>query len=51
MSKVFDYVIDRLGKESGYGYDFLIDRWNEMIEETGDWDYEEFARITMNHEW
>ena len=49
MSKTFEGIIDRLSKQSGYGYDFLVDRYNEVMEDDGDVGY--FIGITMEHDW
>lgn len=51
MSKVFEGFIEKLSEKSGYSYNFLIDRYNEMNDELGDVDMEEFSSITMNHDW
>ena len=32
MKKVFNAFIDRLSKETGYGYDYLVDRYNEAMD-------------------
>lgn len=32
MKKVLNAVIDRLCKETGYDYDFLVDRYNECMD-------------------
>lgn len=49
MSKVFNAIIDRLSEKSGYDYDFLIDRYNEVMDEDGDADY--FVAVTMERDW
>lgn len=49
MSKVFNAIIDRLSEASGYGYDFLVDRYNEVMDEDGDVDY--FIAVTMERDW
>lgn len=51
MSKVFEGFIERLSGKTGYQYDFLVDCYDEMNDELGDVDMEEFASITMNHDW
>lgn len=51
MSKVFEGFIEKLSEKSGYPYDFLVDYYNEMNDELGDVDMEEFYLITMNHDW
>lgn len=32
MKRVFNGIIDRLCKETGYDYDFLVDRYNEAMD-------------------
>lgn len=49
MSKVFDSIISRLSEDSGYGYDFLVDRYNEIMDEDGDIEY--FVGVTMERDW
>ena len=49
MSKVFEGFIEKLSEKSGYSYNFLIDRYNEMNDELGYVDMEEFYSITMDH--
>ena len=51
MNKVFEGFIERLSEKSGYQYDFLVDSYNEMNDELGDVDMEEFDSINMNHDW
>ncbi len=51
MKRVFNAIIERLSDASGYDYDFLVDRYNEMVNETGDCDLDDFATITMEHDW
>ena len=49
MSKIFEDFIEKLSEKSGYSYDFLVDRYNEMNDELGYVDMEEFYSITMDH--
>lgn len=49
MSKVFEDFIDRLARQHEYGYDFLVDRYNEVMEEDADLDY--FIAVTKEHDW
>ena len=49
MSKVFECFIEKLSEKSGYSHNFLIDRYNEMNDELGYVDMEEFCSITMDH--
>ena len=46
--KIDDFISD-LSKKSGYSWDFLMDRFNEVMEEDGDLDY--FVGVTMEHDW
>lgn len=48
MSKVFEGFIEKLSEKSGYSYNFLIDRYNEM-NKLGYVDMEEFYSIIMDH--
>ena len=49
MSRTFEGVVDYLSKKTGYGYDFLVDRHNEVMEEDGDMEY--FIGVTMERDW
>ena len=49
MSKTFEGMIDHLSKTTGYCYDFLVDRYMEIVEEDGD--VEQFMNVTMEHDW
>lgn len=49
MSRMFDGWIDRLCEASGYDYDFLIDRYNEVADEDGDVEY--FVCVTLERDW
>lgn len=49
MSRVFDGIIDDLSKKSGYSYDFLVDMYNEVMDDDGDVD--SFIAITMEQDW
>lgn len=50
MSRTFSGLIDMLSHESGYGWDFLVDRYNEMWEDgEDDWDY--FVGVTLERDW
>lgn len=49
MSRLFDGFISYLSKETGYGYDFLIDRYNEVVDEDGDVEY--FINVTIERDW
>ena len=49
MSRTFEGTLNRLSKDTGYSYDFLVDMYNEVIEEDGDLEY--FIGVTMEHDW
>lgn len=52
MSRYFEAFIDNLCKKSGYDYDFLADRYNEMVDDP-DWDgdMDKFIGITLERDW
>lgn len=49
MSRTFEGIIDHLSKKTWYGFDFLVDRYNEVMEEDGDVGY--FIDVTMEQDW
>lgn len=49
MSRCFEAYMNDLCEKSGYGYDFLVDRYNEVMEEDGDVEY--FLAVTMERDW
>lgn len=49
MKKMFNYIINNLCEKTGYDYDFLVDRYNEVMDEDGDVDY--FIAVTMERDW
>ena len=49
MSRVFEGWISKLSDESGYNYDFLVDRYNEVMDEDGDVEY--FVGVTLERDW
>ena len=49
MSRMFESIITKLSEVSGYDYDFLVDRYNEVMDEDGDYEY--FVNVTMEHDW
>lgn len=51
MSKVFNQVMSDLGEVSGYSYDFLCNKYNEIWEEDGDVDMEYFVGVSMERDW
>ena len=50
MKRMFEASIERLSEISGYSFGFLVDRYNEMIED-GEYDWEHFVGITMERDW
>ena len=48
MKRVFNAVIDILCKKTGYDYDFLVDRYNEAMDDN---DIESFIAITLERGW
>lgn len=49
MKKVFNGIIDILCEKSGYDYDFLVDHYNEVMNNDGD--VESFIAITLERDW
>lgn len=49
MSKTFEGIMDRLSKDTGYSYNFLVDMYNEVVEEDGDLEY--FIGVTTERDW
>lgn len=49
MSRTFEGIIDNLSRKSGYSYDYLVDRYNEIMDDDGD--VEHFIAVTMEHDW
>lgn len=49
MKRVFNAFIDYLCAESGYDYDFLVDRYNEVMDDDGD--VQAFITITLERDW
>lgn len=50
MKNYFYDEIERLAKLTGYGFDFLMDIWNEMLED-GEDDWDTFVAITLELDW
>ena len=51
MSRFFEGFISDLSKKSGYNYDFLVDMYNEVVDDPDDGDVESFANITLERDW
>jgi hypothetical protein len=50
MSRTFEGIMTKLSEDSGYDYDFLVDMYNDMIDDgEDDWAY--FVGVTMEHDW
>ena len=49
MSRVFEYLIDQLCEKTGYDYDFLVEKYNEVMDDTNDYKY--FERVTLEKGW
>ena len=52
MSKIKSHLEDRiatLAGMTGYTFGFLIDRYNEVIEDGNDWSY--FVDVTLERDW
>ena len=49
MTRAWEEWIDNLAKKNNYQYDFLLDRFNEVMEEDGDLEY--FIGVTEEHDW
>ena len=49
MKRVFNSIIDILCEKTGYDYDFLVDRYNEAMDEDGDVD--SFIATTLEKDW
>lgn len=48
MKRVFNGIIDILCEETGYDYDFLVDRYMEAMDDN---DVESFIEITLEKDW
>ena len=45
MSRVFESAIENISKKSGYHYNFLVDMFNEMMNDEGqDFDWDQFEQ-------
>lgn len=51
MNKVLKRAIKNLSRKSGYEYNFLVDVYNEILEDNGDVNWNYFADVTMEHDW
>ena len=48
MKKVFNAIIDNLCEETGYDYDFLVEKFMEAMDDN---DVDSFIAITMEKDW
>lgn len=51
MSRCFEAFIDDLSKKSGYSYDFIVDMYNEVMDDPDDGDIKSFVNITLEQDW
>ena len=49
MSRVFEGYIRMLSEVTGYNYDFLCDKYFEVMDEDGDFEY--FVRVSLEKDW
>ena len=49
MSRCFEAWIDHICEDTEYDYDFLVDRYNDVMEEDGDVAY--FLDVTYERDW
>ena len=48
MKRVFNGIIDQLCEETGYDYDFLVEKFMEAMDDN---DIEQFIGITLERDW
>lgn len=51
MSRLFEGFISYLSEQSGYSYDFLVDKYNEVVDDPDDGDIDQFIGITLEQDW
>lgn len=51
MSKTFNRLTDKLSKESGCDWDFLVKMYNYILDKHGDVDWDRFENCVMKHDW
>ena len=49
MSRTFEGNMTRLSEQTGYEYDLLVDRYNEVMEEDGAVEF--FFAVTLERDW
>lgn len=49
MKRVYNALMDRLCEETGYNYDFLVDRYNECMNNSIS--VIDFVDITLDQNW
>lgn len=51
MSRCFEAFIDDLCEKTGYDYDFLVDIYNDCVNDPDDGDVDSFVAVTMERDW
>lgn len=51
MSKALSNAIEDLSRKSGYEYEFLVNVYNEIMEDSGEVNWAYFAGVSMEHDW
>ena len=51
MSRVFERWIEDLSTRTGYDYDFLVERWEELFEKYGQVNTKAFEELTVRKMW
>lgn len=49
MSRTFEGLMTMLSEETGYDYNFLVDRYEEVM--NGDGDFEYFLKVSREKGW
>ena len=49
MSRCFEKMMEDLSSVSGYTYDFLVEKYNEVMDEDDDIEY--FVGVTLERDW
>ena len=51
MKKYIEDEIARIAKATGYEFNFLMDIYNDTMEDDGEVDLKNFEQISMEHDW
>ena len=51
MSRQFGTMIEEVSEKSGYSWDFLVDRYNDILEAEGSVDWNYFVGVSLEHDW